>query len=416
MGSVVTASDGCAGGGRTSPFSRSHAVQLANEPPPPSRTANERPPSSAWLRPDVDWCGNAAPTGVLLADGTISAAPQRGGPTLLTPFGSAVLKDPGWAAQLARAASTSPDGLLLAEGELLRTPPGCQCLRPSSKEAHAKDEDQATRSMPSAQTLAAMLRCVDLGQSQELHGYRSVYYCLPTEWVSQYIDDHSNATPEGGYGLVSSVQHSLDALWPNYNRHQGPSFATLHQRIDCWDIPTDSNRWVFWNGGWGAPHRVMLNAMKMVSLHFGAIKDEYTGKCDSSDGDENAFGHFILGLMYGLRLPNDHGDGPTCELSVSVANNGSVHRQNATWGCDEDGDTTCKFKACEDIGPDYLEKSGKSCSLKDWDDWETPRWDSLRRIWTPGNVTTPWAQWCAFKAVQFGGTAISFAPSWVAWV
>ncbi|MCP4808890.1 MAG: metallopeptidase family protein, partial [Proteobacteria bacterium] len=75
-----------------------------------------------------------------------------------------------------------------------------------------------------------------------------------------------------------------------------------------------------------------------------------------------------------------------------------------------------KFKACEDIGPDYLEKSGKSCSLKDWDDWETPRWDSLRRIWTPGNVTTPWAQWCAFKAVQFGGTAISFAPSWVAWV
>ncbi|MFT5582472.1 MAG: hypothetical protein ACI9VR_000048 [Cognaticolwellia sp.] len=335
--------------------------------------------------------------------------PKASKTELLTPQARSVLLIPGLAGL---AMDGQNIGLALSQA-LKSRPEGQKCcvlypLRSQRPTANRKRSVYDT--LPKAKSAAAVGESIALEPSFEEqlgHGwakaecddldvrsffaieyqYREVKFCVPASWFVEYIKDYLEM--EGGRfqsspgGMVSSVDYTLDFVWPNFQRDTGPLWSTVDSLIGCYNIPTsfDKGDYLFWWYGKGAPRVYLQQVMKLVYVGWSEVRDDYTGT-DFCSG----FGNYVANSLSGLRAENQprrQESGKSrfaCRFRWDIFG-GSVdgmddRARNDCVGIELSSGQNCK----EGFKPDF-----PNCdSFKAWNDW-TPIWEDGPSVWA-GNV------------------------------
>lgn len=118
-------------------------------------------------------------------------------------------------------------------------------------------------------------------------GYGEVSFDVDTPWLITWA---------WGVGK-STTDEVLDALWDDFRAvvdSAGGDAADVHQSIGCYNLSKDPSEWLFWNEGWGAPHRFHMNALQMLVVYNHLIRDhESQHPC----GAGKAFGNFVRDII-----------------------------------------------------------------------------------------------------------------------
>lgn len=118
-------------------------------------------------------------------------------------------------------------------------------------------------------------------------GYGEVSFDVDTPWLIIW---------SWGVGK-STADEVLDAIWDDFRAvvdSAGGDAADVHQSIGCYNLSKDPSEWLFWNEGWGAPHRFHMNALQMLVVYNHLIRDhESQHPC----GAGSAFGNFVRDII-----------------------------------------------------------------------------------------------------------------------
>ena len=213
--------------------------------------------------------------------------------------------------------------------------------------------------------------------------YRNVLVEVDPSFAAEYTSDlrhwrnaikaASGNWDDLGYGLVSSVGDTIDAVWWRIKQHKG-GFDHYHDLIGCWNLHQGEadalGRYRFWIYGWGAPHKVHLWTCQMLydTAQYMELRDypgmsipSYVTACDG-------LGWYIRDALAGGSPPTHKGEG--CFLTFSYRSDGKDANKVHAWCGTQGGDA---HLLCDDIWSP--EEAVPSCKGTWWDNW-TPVWSS----------------------------------------
>jgi hypothetical protein len=97
----------------------------------------------------------------------------------------------------------------------------------------------------------------------------------------------------------SSIDDTLDVLWADWRgaiRTNGAAWSDIHAVIGCYNLEVDPDQYLFWNEGWGAPHRLLLNALQMLVVFNEHIDDQESGNaCGMGTGFRDMIRNLLTG-------------------------------------------------------------------------------------------------------------------------
>jgi hypothetical protein len=216
------------------------------------------------------------------------------------------------------------------------------------------------------------LLAVELG-----FGYRTESFSVDPLWLLKYmleICSLSGRKSEEGGSMVSSVEDSLDALWPEFRAAARGDLTTFHTLIGCYNLHRSEgwpdHPYLFWSSGWGAPYQVHLYMcqLALTYCYFAESTEEDYGPL--AMGEENpceGLGSFADRMLNGycINIQGDYSE--ECWLSISYRNTDSRYELELHPRCDVE-DSSCNLP--------YQE----NCQGVRWDQWE-PEWDSDYSYW-----------------------------------
>ena len=301
-------------------------------------------------------CGtNAAPDPILRAGGGIpktSANAATQASLLLAGFGAPLEADDAVAT------------LYEASRQFMRQPPTLLAAGNGPNILRANPGQQIQTAGP---LIAAELR----------FRYRTESFTVNPGWLTAYmmeIYSLSSRKSEGGGPMVSSVEDSLDALWPEFRAAARGDMVNFHNLIGCYNLHRSEgwpdHPYLFWSGGWGAPYQVHLYMCQLALTYsyFAELTEEdYGPLAMGEDNPCRALGPFTEIMLDGYAVDIEGDSSGECWLSISYRNTDSRYETQLHQRCDVE-DPSCNQP--------YQE----NCVGVHWDNWE-PEWDREYMYW-----------------------------------
>jgi hypothetical protein len=244
--------------------------------------------------------------------------------------------------------------------------------------------------------------CVELG-------YRTVRFCVPRDWLTDYVADWTVVQRSGKSryesGLVSSQTATLEALWSTFRAADRGDSDAIRGLLACYNLPRGelADSALFWSNGWGPPYKVFQFACKLLRTYWDDIEyDDGPGLCAG-------LGRFVRDALDGEEVERAGGDTARC-VSVNYRNAEVFPRAGPS--CYRDADC--------DIGFQVTAPSDGSASLCDghpWDEYEMewkPGWWCLNGLKDGAGCSPPESDCKGYAA--FGGSwEVAFPPNDLAW-
>lgn len=189
-------------------------------------------------------------------------------------------------------------------------------------------------------------RC-DYEDGLQRYGYRDITFCVTTEWLTQYVSDwyHVGDSVDSSYGLVSSVNDTLDAVWASYRSAMRADWSTLHGLLGCYNLPQNIGQtYLFFRDGWGAPHKFYLNTLQLIYTYSQYLE------VSTGSGNCRGFRTFVEQLLEGnspARANRNDDEETSCWLRVNYVNEGfgyENHPLHAWCWTPGRSDGTCDYR------------------------------------------------------------------------